>query len=400
MGQLSAARRTVRILVSAGEASGDLYAAELVRALQKRLPAVEFFGCAGPRMQQAGVEPVVDARSLSVVGLVEVIAHIPRIYGEFRKLIASSRERRPDIAILTDSPDFHLRVAAKLKAQGVPVVYLVAPQAWAWREGRVSRMRRNISRLLCIFPFEEAFFRERGVDALYIGHPLTRIVKPSASRDEFFTRHGLDPALPLVTILPGSREGEAARHMPVLDEAARRISAAVPVQFRVARPAGRLRNPQPNSRASIQFKGNEIPWIEGETWDAIAHADVALAASGTVTIEAALLGTPMVTFYRVSPLSWRLGRRFVRVPYLTMVNLVAGKRVVPELIQNEMTAETITDEAVRLLRDAEARERMKRELLEVRRLLSTDSEPMEAAADAVETLLRTKRPGRENVHVG
>jgi lipid-A-disaccharide synthase len=350
-------------------------------------------------MQEAGVAAVVDARELSVVGLVEVAAHIPRIYGGFRKLIASARERRPDVAILTDSPDFHLRVAKKLKALGVPVVYLVAPQAWAWREGRVRGMRRNISRLLCIFPFEEAFFRERGVDARYIGHPLTRIVKAALTREQFFARHGLDLALPLVTILPGSREGEAARHMPLLEEAARRIQESFPAQFRVARPGGRLTRPQPIRREGIQTRGNEIPSIEGETWDAMAHADLALAASGTVTVEAALLGTPMVTFYRVSPLSWWLGRRLVRAPFLTMVNLVAGKRVVPELIQNEMTAERIAGEAVRLLQDASMRERMKRDLSEVRRLLATEAAPMETAADAVEAIVRAGGPGGENFHV-
>jgi lipid-A-disaccharide synthase len=392
-------RPGTRILVSAGEASGDLYASELVHALRRRMPKAQFFGCAGPRMLEAGVEPVVDAGALSVVGLVEVLEHIPRIYGEFRKLIASARERRPAAAILTDSPDFHLRVAKKLKAQGVPVVYLVAPQAWAWREGRVSQMRGNISRLLCIFPFEEAFFRERGVDARYIGHPLTRIVKPSASREDFFARHRLDHSLPLVTILPGSRDGEAARHMPVLEAAAGKILESAPVQFRVARPRGAVTKSQPIFPRGIQSEGSKIPVIEGETWDAIAHADVVLAASGTVTIEAALLGTPMVTFYRVSPLSWLLGRRFVRAPYLTMVNLVAGKRVVPELIQNEMRAENIASEAVRLLSDAGIRERMKQELAVVRRLLATDAEPMETAAGAVEAILRADRTGRESIHV-
>src|SRR5436309_1615117 len=182
-----------RILVSAGEASGDLYASLVVEELRRILPDVEFFGCTGPRLRAAGVRTVVDAASLAVVGLVEVLAHIPRIYGEYRKLLAEAARHECDLAILTDSPDFHLRVARRLHAQGVPVVYLVAPQAWAWRKGRVEEMRRTIRKLLCIFPFEEEFFRREGVDAVYIGHPLAGLVRPAMSKEVFFRKHALDP---------------------------------------------------------------------------------------------------------------------------------------------------------------------------------------------------------------
>jgi lipid-A-disaccharide synthase len=228
----------VRVLISAGEASGDLYASRLVSALRVRHPDAEFFGCAGPRMQAAGVRAVVDARSLSVVGIVEVLAHIPRIYGEFRKLVKAAASERPDLAILTDSPDFHLRLAKKLHARGIPVVYLIAPQAWAWRRGRVKTMRRTIRRLLCIFPFEEEFFQRHGVPTTFIGHPLARIVKPSLTRAQFCEKYGLSPADRLVVLLPGSRHGEVARHMPYLLDAARRIQNACPVRFLLALPAG------------------------------------------------------------------------------------------------------------------------------------------------------------------
>src|SRR5579862_1769247 len=207
----------VRILISAGEASGDLYASRLVEAVKARHPEAEFFGCAGPRMQKAGVRPIVDARSLSVVGIVEVIRHIPRIWREFRKLVRASTTERTQLAILTDSPDTHLRLAKKLKKSKIPVVYLVAPQAWAWREGRVKTMRRTIQRLLCIFPFEERFFNDRGVPATFIGHPLARIVRPSMTAAEFRATHKLpNEPKPLVALLPGSRHGEAARHIPIL----------------------------------------------------------------------------------------------------------------------------------------------------------------------------------------
>src|SRR5664279_4191767 len=274
-----------KILVSAGEASGDLYASLVVEELRARRGDLEFFGCTGPRLRAAGVETLVDAASLAVVGLLEVVSHIPRIYGEHRKLLAAASTARPDLALLTDSPDFHLHVARKLHQQGVPVVYLVAPQAWAWRGGRVRQMRRTIHRLLCIFPFEEEFFTRHGVRATYIGHPLAGLVRPSLTRDEFFRKHRLAAERPLVTVLPGSRRGEAARHLPALQDAVERLYREQAVN--VVLPA--------SATTGVAFfrerlGGSPILAIEGESWDAIAHADVALAASGTVTVEAALLG--------------------------------------------------------------------------------------------------------------
>jgi lipid-A-disaccharide synthase len=334
-------------------------------------------------MQKAGVEPVVDAASLSVVGLIEVVSHIPRIYGEFRKLVRSAEIEKPDLAILTDSPDFHLRLARKLEKLGVPVIYLIAPQVWAWREGRLGQMRRSLKLLLCIFPFEEEYFRRNGVQARYIGHPLTRIVKPSLSKEEFFRKHGIDGSRPLVTILPGSRIGEVSRHMPALVDAAGRFHN---VTLLLAAPAGF------SARAGGKFfkeriGGASIQVLEGETWDAIAHADVALAASGTVTVEAALLGTPMVTFYRVTGLSWWMGRFLVRVPFYSMVNLIAGRKIVPELMQNQMTGVHLADAVSGLLNDEAARRKMRQELAEVAAKLSTRDDPMERAAVLVNEFL-------------
>ena len=375
----------MRILISAGEASGDLYAARVVEILKARHPDGEFFGCAGPRMQAAGVRPVVDQRSLAVVGIVEVLQHIPRIWGEFRKLVRAAADEKPDVAILTDSPDFHLRVARKLKRLGIPVVYLIAPQAWAWRAGRVAGMRETIRHLLCIFPFEERFFAARGVPASYIGHPLARLVKPALSRAELLAKLGLATDSRVLALLPGSRHGEASRHMPVLLEAVRRIRERHNVTPVLAVPAGFDTTIwEPNLAASIQI-------VVGHTWDVLAQAELALAASGTVTIEAALLGTPMVTFYRVNALSWYLARWMVRAPFLSMVNLVAERRIVPELIQSEMTAEKIAAEGIRLLEDARARDTMRRDLAEVAAKLASERDPMEAAADWVERVLSDNR---------
>ena len=299
-------------------------------------------------------------------------------------MVRAARIERPDIAILTDSPDFHLRLAKKLHAQGIPVVYLIAPQAWAWRQGRVRTMRRTLTRLLCIFPFEEVFFGKHGVRATFIGHPLTRIAKPSLTRTEFCEKFGFALDDRLTLLLPGSRHGEVARHMPYLLDAAQRIRKQVAVRLILALPAGfgaaNTTFWEPTRAAHIQV-------IEGSTWDCLAQAEVALAASGTVTIEAALLGAPMLTFYRVNALTWILGRWMVSAPFLSMVNLVAGRQVAPELIQRDMTGERIAAEALRLLEDEGARRKMKADLEEVKAKLSSERDPMEVAAECIEQIL-------------
>jgi len=370
------------ILISAGEASSDRYAAMLVEELRRVWPDARFFGCAGPRMRAAAVEPVIEAESLAVVGLVEVIAHLPRIWRQYRKLVGVAQKTRPQLAILTDSPDFHLRVARRLKRLGVPVVYLIAPQVWAWRKGRIPLMRRTISRLLCIFPFEEAFFRKNGIAAEYIGHPLAGQVRPMLQKSEFFRKHRLAPNRQLVTVLPGSRKGEAARHLPAVVEAVERIYRQQATHFLLpaSETTGAAFFRERIGRAPIQV-------IEGETWEAIAHADLALAASGTVTIEAALAGTPMITFYKVNAVSWLLGRLLVRVPFYSMVNLVAERAIVPELMQNRMTGKELAANALWLLQDDAARGRMRQDLAEVAGRLAGDGRAMAKAAALVEELM-------------
>jgi lipid-A-disaccharide synthase len=333
---------------------------------------------------------VVESESLSVVGLVEVVAHLPRIYGEYRKLKEAIRRRRPRVAILTDSPDFHFRVAAYCKQQGIPVVYLVAPQVWAWRKGRVKTMRRILDELLCIFPFEPSFFRAHGVEADYIGHPLAWMAKPALTREEFFVRHGLDGERPLVALLPGSRVGEVKRHLPAVVDAAARLRAQTGAQMLWATPPGfvdrasrELEAVFPGSTFRERISSESIQVIEGETWDVIAHANLALAASGTVAMEAALLGTPLVSFYKVSALSWALGRWLVDVPYFTMVNLVANRKIVPELMQNEANGEAIAAAALELLSGGPARDAMQSGFAEVRGLLRGERHPMDLAAEHV-----------------
>ena len=379
-----------QFLVSAGEASGDQYAAGVVTRLRRMLPEVEYFGCTGPAMRAAGVRTVVDSHSLSVVGLVEVLQHIPRIYGEFRKLVRAAKAEHPIAAILTDSPDFHLRLAVKLRKLGIPVFYLVAPQAWAWRAGRTRILQRNVRELHCIFPFEEKFFQDRGVDAHYIGHPLTGSVRPSLDRESFFEKHGIARDRPLLTLCPGSRRSETARHLGPLRKAVEIIAARRPATFLLALPADAVER---NGAEFYQLLTGAAAGaivaqiVQGETRDAMAHSDVTLAASGTVVMEAALLGTPVVSFYRVTPMTWHIGRPLVHVPFYTMVNLVAGRRVIPELIQNDMTGERIAKEALVLLESESARGEMKAGLSEVARLLASHGDPLEESAQRIATSL-------------
>ena len=329
---------------------------------------------------------MIRMEDLAVVGLVEVLEHLPRIWRRFRELVAAAKAKRPSLAILTDSPDFHFRVAAKLKQMGVPVVYLVAPQVWAWRQGRVKTMRRIIDKLLCIFPFEEAFFRKHGVPVTYIGHPLAGRVRARVTREEFFRKHKIPLDRPLIAVLPGSRRSEAVRHLPELKRAAGILSQDRKLSFIL--PASPTCG---ESFFLIPLAGSPIRAIEGEAWEAMAYCDVALAASGTVTVEAALLGTPMVTYYRVTRLSWEIGKLLVRVPFYSMVNLIAERKVVPELMQDEMTGERIAAETVRLLDGAVEREKMKAELARVAARLAVDGDVMARAADEAERVLEVSK---------
>jgi lipid-A-disaccharide synthase len=334
-------------------------------------------------MRQAGVRAVVRSESLAVVGVVEVLAHIPRIWREYRKLLAEMRRQRPEIAILTDSPDFHLRVAKHAARFGIPVVYFVAPQVWAWRKDRLPLMRRVLTRLLCIFPFEEKFFKQNGIAASYIGHPLSNRIAPFMTRDAFLRGFEIPPDRPLVALLPGSRRGEAARHLPYLLDAAARLSSShgatfvLPASATIGKDffAERIFRER-NSPASIKI-------IEGKSWDALAYCDVALAASGTVTVEAALLGAPMVTFYRVTPVSWGIGKLLVHVPFYSMVNLIAGRKIVAELMQGNLTGEALAREAARLLDDPQLRDEMRHGLREVADLLRSGGDAIERAAEEI-----------------
>jgi lipid-A-disaccharide synthase len=274
------------------------------------------------------------------------------------------------------------------------VIYFIAPQVWAWRKGRLPAMRRNLRRLLCIFPFEQDYFTAHGVPAVYIGHPLTRIVRPSAPVPELRDQFGIPPGATAIALLPGSRPGEAFRHLPHLIDAAERIRAARPdTRFLLALAPGFTRRAGLSSFRE-RFSAASVQVWEGRTWDVLACSDLALAASGTVTVEAALLGVPMITFYRVTWLSWVLGKPLVRVPFYSMVNLIAGRKVVPEIMQGDANGPRLAAEALALLDDPAALAEMRAALADVRSSLSGDADPVESAADIVESYLQ-----KEPVHV-
>ena len=368
----------MKILVSAGEASGDRYAAELVAALRKRLPDADFFGCGGQHLRKEGLRTVIRTEDLAVVGLFEVVLHVPRIYRRFRQLVAAVRVEKPQLAILTDAPDFHLRLAKKLHALKIPVTYYVAPQVWAWRKGRLKTMRRLIDHLLVIFPFEQEFFSSHRVSSTFVGHPLADHVKVSTERDSFFRQHGLDSNKRLIALLPGSRRGEALRHLPALEDAVSRLASQSDLQFIL--PASVT-----TGKAFFEenWSGQRITIVEGKTQDAVGHADLALVASGTATVETALLGTPMVTFYRLSWPSYWLAKMLVDVPFYSMVNLLAGRAVIPELIQQDCNGKKLAAEATRLLQQESERCRMVEALAEIKEKLRAGVPAAERAAEVI-----------------
>jgi len=367
------------ILISAGEASSDMYAARLATALRARTGA-RLFGMGGKRMAEAGVELIADYHQVAVVGISEVLHKIPTVVGVQRKIASEAVRRRAPLAILVDSPGTHLGVARRLKNNGIRVGYFIGPQVWAWRPGRVRVVKRLVERMVVIFPFEEAIYREAGVLVNFVGHPLVDVVKASMSRTEFAERHGLDAGRPIVTLLPGSRRSEIERHYPLIMEACERLSREAQTRGAIQFVLAAAPALETELFAPYAKPGVSVTRVEGATYDALSAADCAIVASGTATVEAALLGTPMVVVYRVSPTSAFVLKRMVRSPFIAMVNLIAGRRVVPELIQDQFTSESVVEEVRKLLESPAARDEMKAGLAEVRTTLGPGG-AIERAAD-------------------
>jgi lipid-A-disaccharide synthase len=397
----------VRILISAGEASGEMYGAQLIDALRtasghvragalagsaersQTTSELNFFGVGGTKMRAAGCEIVVDAEELSVVGITEILSHLPRIWRLFHRLIAEADRRKPDLAIVIDSPAFNWRVARQMKKRGIPVVYYVCPQFWAWRQGRVRLLRKYVDKALVIFPFEEKFYRDRGVDAEFVGHPLADLPRPDISRDDYAAQNGLNAGKAWITLMPGSRMKEIQMNLPEILRATELLGSEYEYLIPVAPTI-------PTSLIVTFTKGIHVPVHPvPDSLPALAHSRVGIIASGTATVEAAIMGLPFVMVYRVAPLTYLLGRWTVKVPHFAMVNLIAGEEVVPELVQHNFSAEKVVSAVRQIIPDGLPREKMLEGLRKARHLMNGEQDghthPAERAAEAILHLASQRR---------
>jgi len=379
-----------------------MYGAELIDALRRAADlagrpgragrpsphehSLEFFGVGGDRMRASGCDTVVDARDLAVVGITEILSHLPKILGLYRNLIAEADRRKPDLAIVIDSPAFNWRVARQMKRRGIPTVYYVAPQFWAWRQGRVRLIRDYIDKALVIFPFEEQFYRERGVNATFVGHPLAELPHPTIDRHDYAAQFHLDRAKPWITLMPGSRVKEVRMNLPTILEAAAQLGSEYEFLLPVAPTLDRSFLLSLLGRRKIALVPDALP--------ALWHSRAGIVASGTATVEAAMMNTPFVMVYRVSPLTYLLGKPRVKVPRFAMVNLIAEEEVVPELVQQDFTAEKVVARLREIVPDGPPRDRMLEGLARVKGRLrapqagsETPQHPADRAADIILGLL-------------
>ncbi len=379
---IEALRRSARAKTAELRSAGQPGAAVPTQAL-------EFFGVGGERMRAAGCEIIVDAKDLSVVGITEILSHLPKIYRLFRKLIAESDQRKPALAVVIDSPAFNWRVARQMKKRGIPVIYYVAPQFWAWRQGRVRLLRDYVNKALVIFPFEEKFYRDRGVDAMFVGHPLADLPTPAIDRKDYSAQFHLDPEKAWITLMPGSRVKEVRLNLPTMLQAVHELGGNYEFLLPVAPTLDRSVLLSIIQERAV--RGHGITLVP-ESLPALWHSRAGIIASGTATVEAAMMNTPFVMVYRVSSLTYFLGKPRVKVPHFAMVNLIAGEQVVPELVQHGFTPANILAGLQEILPEGPSRSRMITGLALVREKLrgtnELDGSPASRPADrAAETIL-------------
>ncbi len=385
------------IFISAGEASGELYGAMLVEELRSQLAAegrhARFVGMGGARMVKAGLRQVVRSEDMAVMGITEVIQHLPRIYREFQKLKSAIRTQLPAIAVLIDFPDIHFKLAQEFHRLGIPVIFFVSPQIWAWKKKRIKLVQKFVDKMLVIFPFEQAFYREHGVSVEFVGHPLADLPLPSVTRERFARESGLNASRSWIALLPGSRAKEIGDNLPQMLSAARILTLRGPratsprKEFEFIIPLAPTLNASQRKMLAglVKHHGDGLPvQLVDDARAALLHARASVVASGTATVEAALIGNPFVVVYRVSPLTYEIARRVVKVPYVAMANLIAGKMVVPELIQADFTAANIVRQIEPLLPDGPLRESMMKELARFRGLLTPGESGL---GDEVETAI-------------
>ncbi len=370
-----------RILIIAGEASGDLHGSNLVRQMKAIEPGLRFYGVGGRKMREAGVELAADIADMAVVGLTEVVKKIPAILGVRRRLKLSLGRERPALAIFIDYPDFNLPMAKLAKSRGIPVFYYISPQVWAWRKGRIGQIGRTVDRMAVILPFEEELYRASGVDVSFVGHPLLDAVKTRYGRDEALRRFGLKDGVRTIALLPGSRPSEVERMLPVMMRMAAILERELPLLQFVLPVADSL--PAQTVEDILRPFGTRVALVRDDIYDAVAVADLAVVTSGTATLETALLEKPMIIVYKMSMVSYAVGRMVVKVPCIGLVNIIAGKKIVPELIQGDAEAERMAAEAMDILSSPERQAAMKRELSLLRRNMGTAGASERAARIAL-----------------
>jgi lipid-A-disaccharide synthase len=367
--------RKKNVMIIAGEASGDLHGARLVSAMLTKEPELSFCGMGGKELAAVGVELLFEAKRIAVVGIAEVVTHLPDIFRAQKTLKARMKEDRPDLLILIDFPDFNFMLAKYAKKLGIPIYYYISPQVWAWRPGRVATLKKLVDKIGVILPFEEQFFRDRGVAASYVGHPLLDSVQSDCSKVTFCNEHTIDPNSLLIGLLPGSRKKEIASLLPVLLQTAQKVQneSAKKVVFLLP-VASTLSKEEVLANGVIEYgKGLELQLITENRYDMMAACDAALVVSGTVTLELALLDTPMVVFYKVSPATYRIGKLFLNknLKYFSLVNLIADDAVVPELSQENVNPDNLYAELSPLLLEGSRKEKMLDGLALVRERMGT-----------------------------
>ncbi|MFQ5655964.1 MAG: lipid-A-disaccharide synthase, partial [Candidatus Methylomirabilales bacterium] len=377
-----------KIFIVAGEASGDLQGADLALALLTLDPEVSLVGMGGERMRTAGVRLLVDAGEVAAVGLTEALSRLAAVTRAFRTLRKALATEQPGLLLLIDFPDFNFLLARASRRIGIPVLYYISPQVWAWRRGRVRTLKRLVEKVVVIFPFEEDLYREAEVPVTFVGHPMLDRLRDVPSRDVARRQLGSSESDLIVGLLPGSREGEIKHHLPVIKVAVAQIAQAEPASQFLLAVADSL--PPRLVETLLEGSGSRIRPLYGQAYQVMRAADLLITASGTATLEAGLLGTPMIIVYRVSRLTWWAGRLLVDVPCIGMVNLVAGKRVVPEFLQKDFTPERITNAALELLRDPVALSGIRQELKEVRGKLGEEGASLRAAREVLKTLHETE----------
>ncbi len=369
-------------MIVAGERSGDVYGAALAQALRARVSDAEVFGCGGEAMRAAGVATIVDIEQVALIGISEVVSGLPGAYRAMQSLIAEAARRKPAVAVLIDSPSLNLRLAERLKRHNIPIVYFVSPQIWAWKKRRIKKIKTCVDKMLCLFDFETEIYEKAGVPVEWVGHPLVDMVAPTQTRQEFFSRATLDPGTPTVALLPGSRRIEVTFNLPAMLDAAGRLALSRPIQFVIA-AAPTIDSQWLESLVRRCYSGKSpLRTLSNATHEALAYADAAVVASGTATIEAALRECPMIVVYRVSAFTAMCARMMIDVSFYSMVNLLAGHAVVPELIQNDFTPSNLAARLLALLDDHEARQKMIQELQGVRVRLGKGG-AIGRAADAI-----------------